>query len=98
MSNNLTVLVRYQTQPGKGEAALTALKELLKKVRQEPNYISIDVCISSTSSNEILLIEKWSDSEYYKGNHMQTEHLQQFIRSSREFLAGPPDISFWEEA
>ena len=47
-------------------------------------------------TSNILLYEEWSDEVYYKGDHMNTTHLQKFIGDSRNFLAGPPEISFWK--
>lgn len=97
MNSHLTVLVRYKTQSGKAEMALQAIRELIEKVKEEPFYQSITIYTNAPSGEEILLSEEWSDSHYYQGEHMLTEHLQQFIRSSREFLAGPPDITFWQK-
>jgi len=31
----------------------------------------------------------------FLGPHMQTEHIVAFIARVEEFLAGPPEISFW---
>jgi quinol monooxygenase YgiN len=91
----LTVLVRYKALPGGEETALRELKVLIAKVSGEPHYIDIALHVDPADRSNILLIERWSDAGYYTGAHMQTPHLQEFIKASRAFLAGPPDISFW---
>jgi quinol monooxygenase YgiN len=97
-NKNLFVLVKYKTQPGKASIALGELKSLVEKVKKEPHYVNITLLADATDKNNILLYEEWADEAYYKGAHMNTAHLQEFIAKSREFLAGPPDISFWKTA
>jgi quinol monooxygenase YgiN len=96
MGGTITVLVKYKTQPSKEDMALKALQELIAKVKKEPHYVSIVVHIDPNDKSNILLHEQWADEDYYKGAHMKTPHLLQFINDSRQFLAGPPDISFWK--
>ena len=93
--DNLIVLVKYKTQPAAETQALEALNNLIDQVKKEPNYVKIVMHVDPNDKTNILLYEEWSDEEYYKGDHMQTPHLQKFITNSRNFLAGPPDISFW---
>jgi len=92
----MTVLVKYKTQPTKEDMALKALQELIAKVKKEPHYLSIVLHVDPNDKSNILLYEQWADEDYYKGAHMKTAHLLQFINASRQFLAGPPDISFWK--
>ena len=94
-SNNLFVLVKYKTQPGKDSLALLRLKNLISNVKNEPNYVNIVIHIDPNDKTNILLYEEWKSEIYYKGEHMNTQHLRQFMIDSRSFLAGPPEISFW---
>ncbi len=94
--NNLYVMVKYKSQPEKQNEALSALSALILEVKKEPNFVNIKVLIDPEDKTNIMLFEEWSDEAYYKGEHMNTPHLQQFIGDSRNFLAGPPDISFWK--
>src|SRR5688572_20974150 len=91
-NNNVVVLVKYKTQPGKGDAATQALLKLLDKVRNEPNYVSIILHIDPADSSNILLYEEWAKEEYYRTEHMRTPHLVQFMNDAKTFLAGPPEI------
>ena len=95
-NSNITVLVKYKSQPDKYEEALSALNALILEVKKESNFVSIKILVDPADKTNILLYEEWSDEEYYKGDHMKTPHLQKFISDSRSFLAGPPEISFWK--
>ena len=97
-SKNVVVLVKYKAQPGKEALALTNLKKLVDHVKAEPNYVDIKVYVDPADKTNILLHEQWLNEDYYKGDHMNTSHLKQFISDSRSFLAGPPEITFWNMA
>jgi quinol monooxygenase YgiN len=94
--NNLYVMVKYKPKPEKQNEALSELNSLILEVKKEPNFVNIKVLVDPEDKTNILLFEEWSDEAYYKGEHMKTPHLQKFIGDSRNFLAGPPDISFWK--
>jgi len=94
--NNLYVMVKYKSQPEKQNEALSALSSLILEVKKEPNFVNIKVLVDPEDKTNIMLFEEWSDEAYYKGEHMKTPHLQKFISDSRNFLAGPSDISFWK--
>ena len=95
-NNNLTVLVNYKSQPEKQAEVLAALNALILEVKKEPHFVNIKMFVDPADKTNILLYEEWSDEVYYKGDHMNTTHLQKFIGDSRNFLAGPPEISFWK--
>lgn len=97
-NKNIIVLVKYKTQQGKDSVALSGLIHLVAKVKKEPHYVKIKIHIDPSDPSNILLYEEWSDEEYYKGAHLKTPHLQQFMMDSRSFLAGPPEITFWKIA
>lgn len=93
---NLVVLVKYKVQSTKENQAINALIELVEQVKNEPNYVKIKIHVDPVDRTNVLLYEEWSNEKYYKGDHMQTPHLQKFMIDSRDFLAGPPEISFWK--
>ena len=95
--DNFVVLVKYKSQSGKAGEARSALLRLLEKVKKEPNYVSIKLHIDPSDNTNILLYEEWTNEEYYKGEHMNTQHLLQFMNEARSFLAGPPEITFWKK-
>ncbi|MBK8700755.1 MAG: antibiotic biosynthesis monooxygenase [Saprospiraceae bacterium] len=95
-NESIIVLVKYIAQSGKEEMAINAINELLKKVSKEPYLKGIVLHRNPLDKSNILLYEKWSDGAYFKGAHMKSPHLFQFITDSSTFLAGPPEISFWK--
>lgn len=95
-NKNLIVLVKYKTQPGKDSLALSSLKSLVAKVKKEPNYVNIIIHVDPMDKSNILLYEQWANEDYYKGEHMKTPHLQQFMTDARLFLGGPPEITYWK--
>jgi quinol monooxygenase YgiN len=66
-------------------------------VAQESACLGIALCQDPADPTRFLLYERWADRAVYLGPHMQTPHLQQFIRRAQEFLVGPPEITFWHE-
>lgn len=94
--SNLFVLVKYKTQPGKHDEAISALNTLILEVKKEPSFVNIKMFVDPADPTNILLYEQWTDEAYYKGEHMNTPHLQKFMGDAREFLAEPPDISSWK--
>jgi quinol monooxygenase YgiN len=95
-NQNFIVLVKYKTQPSKSEQAITGLQKLISKVKNEPNFVKILMHLDPKDDTNILLYEEWTDEVYYNGDHMGTLHLQNFMKESRAFLAGPPEISQWK--
>lgn len=95
-NKNTIVLVKYKTQPHKAEETLEHLTALIKKVRQEPHFVDIKLHIDPIDSTNILLYEEWEDQDYYKDQHRKTPYQRDFMKISRNFLAAPPDISYWQ--
>jgi len=96
VTKNTIVLVKYKAQPDKSIEAVAELTKLIEKVRQEPHFVNIRLHIDPNEKSNILLYEEWDDLSYYNSEHMNTAHLQDFIEDSRNFLAGPPEISLWK--
>ncbi|WP_333659582.1 putative quinol monooxygenase [Flavobacterium sp.] len=95
-TKNIIVLVKYKTQPSKENETVLALTNLIESVKKEPHFVNIKLHIDPKDRTNILLYEEWDDELYYKSKHMQTNHLQKFIGDSKNFLAGPPEITFWK--
>lgn len=95
-SQNLIVLVKYNTQPSKSEDAVAGLSRLIEAVKEEPYFVNITLLLDPKDDSNILLYEEWSSEAYYNGDHMNTKHLQSFVVDSRAYLAGPPEISQWK--
>ena len=90
------VLLKFKAQPDKGDVAVAELNKLLENVKEEPNFVSIKLHVDPADNTNILLYEKWEDQSYYNNEHMNTPHIKEFMTNSRNFLTGPPEITFWK--
>lgn len=95
-NNNTIVLVKYKSQSSKENETVSALNELITHVQKEPHFVNIKLHVDPKDPSNILLYEEWNDESYFNTKHMATQHLQKFIEDSKNFLAGPPEISFWK--
>ena len=59
------MLVKYKSQPGKHNEAITALNSLILDVKNEPDFVNIKLFADPSDEINILLHEQWSDEEYY---------------------------------
>ena len=76
----VTVLIVYRAQPGKADASLRALADLVGTVvAEEPECLGITIHQDVSEPNRILLYEEWKDRASYVGPHMQTPHIRAFI-------------------
>ncbi|MGE5927702.1 MAG: putative quinol monooxygenase [Gemmatimonadota bacterium] len=95
-SGDVTVLIRYLAQAGKSAVAKRELDALVQVVlAQEPACKGIWIHENTAAPEQLLLVERWADEASYTGPHMQTPHIQAFMVRAREFIAGPPEITFW---
>ena len=94
----VTVVVRYQAQPGRQDLARQELSRLVSVVvTEESECLGITLCQDATDPTRFMLYERWADRAVYLGPHMQTPHLRAFIERAPAFLSGPPDITIWRE-
>lgn len=95
-SGDVTVLIRYLAQAGKSALAKRELDALVEVVlAEEPACKGIWIHESTSVPEQLLLVERWTDEASYTGPHMQTPHIQAFMARARDFIAGPPEITFW---
>ncbi len=94
-TKNTIVILKFKAQPDKGTEAVTDLIKLLENVKNEPHFVNIKLHIDPIDNTNIMLYEEWDDESYYNTEHMETDHIQEFMANSSKFLMGPPDISFW---
>lgn len=93
---NITVLVKYKTQPNKSVEAFENLKRLIEEVKKEDHFVMLKIMMDPNDNSNILLYEVWENEQYYRNEHMQTDHLQEFISQSQQFLAASPEISYYK--
>ena len=97
--SEITVVVSYQALPAYADAAKKAIDALVATVlSQEADCSGITVLQHANDPARFMLIEHWPSQEIFLGPHMQQPHIQSFIQEAGAFLAGPPDITFWNAA
>jgi quinol monooxygenase YgiN len=96
-NNPVVVVITYQAQSGKGDIALQALAALIAEVvEKEPACLGIRLHQQTDDDTRFLLYELWTDRAAYSGPHMQTLHIRTFIEKAGGFMAGAPEIVFWQ--
>lgn len=93
---NTIVVLKFKTQPEKGANTVSELTNLIDKVKLEPNFLEIKLHVDAKDNINILLYEEWEDENYYNTDHMETDHMKEFMANSINFLTGPPEITFWK--
>ena len=97
--NDTTVMVSYRLRPDQVQTALKAIASLVSTVlKSEPACKGIEILQEDSDQTRVTLLERWTSRDEFLGPHMQQPHIQAFIQKAGAFLAGPPDISFWQEA
>ena len=96
-ASNVFVIIHYRALPGCEQTALRELSDLVAVVRAaEAACTGITIVHSEGETGRIMLIETWASREAYLGPHLQTPHIQAFKKRAGEFMAGPPEITFWQ--
>lgn len=94
---SIIVVISYQAQPGKVDAAHQTLADLIATVvKLEPECLGIRMHRGTADPGRILLWEEWTTEEAFTGPHSDTPHLNAFKAKARELYVGPPEISFWQ--
>ncbi|MFO7608295.1 MAG: putative quinol monooxygenase [Candidatus Krumholzibacteriia bacterium] len=94
--DGVVVIISYMCLPSAAERAVAEIAELVATVlRVEPECGGIELLQQTDDPTRIMLVEQWPSREAYLGPHFQQPHIQAFIARAGEFLAGPPEITFW---
>lgn len=79
----------------------TAKRELDAVIKivmaEEPACRGIRVHEDPKNPQRLLIIENWESEEIFTGPHMQTPHMQSFLKKAEGFLDGVAEFSFWRE-
>jgi quinol monooxygenase YgiN len=97
-AKSVTVVITCPIQLGKIEMARREVGSIIKTVvADEPACHSIHVHDDPKNPRRLLLIEYWDSEEAFTGPHMQTPHMQAFLKRAEAFLDGSPEFGFWRE-
>ena len=74
---------------------IAILSKYVVLARMEPGCRNVDMVVSETRPNRILIIEKW-DSPDAQRAHFDSDSMVEMARSCKGVIAGPPDIDMWQ--
>jgi (4S)-4-hydroxy-5-phosphonooxypentane-2,3-dione isomerase len=77
----LTLIVHYQTQPGKGDVVAAALARHTLATRQEPGCLQFITYRSREDPDSFILYEQFVDEDSLEA-HRQTSHFQRHVQET----------------
>jgi quinol monooxygenase YgiN len=94
----VTVVITCAIRPDKLETARRELEAIIKTViANEPACHGIRVHEDPKNPQRLMIIENWDSEEIFTGPHMQTPHMQSFLKQAEVFLDGVAEFGFWRE-
>lgn len=94
----VVVTVAYRARADRVDVARAQIRALVDSVlAREPECAGIRMLQDADDATRFLLVEHWPGRDVFLGPHMQQPHIREFIAGAGEFLAGPPDIAFWDD-
>jgi quinol monooxygenase YgiN len=94
----VTVVITCAIKPEKLATARRELEAVIQIVMaNEPACHGIRVHEDPKNPQRLLIIENWESEEIFTGPHMQTPHMQVFLKKAEEFLDGVAEFGFWRE-
>jgi quinol monooxygenase YgiN len=94
----VTVVITCTLRLDQLETARRELEAVIRTVlANEPACHGIRVHEDPKKPERLLIVEHWDSEEVFTGPHMQTPHMQAFLKKAEGFLDGPADFSFWRE-
>ena len=97
-SSAVTVVITCLIKAEKLDEAKAELDAVGRRVMErEPGCHGIRVCDDPDNERRLLIIEEWESKEIFLGPHMQTPHMQDFLKTAESFLDGTAEFTFWHE-
>lgn len=94
----VTVVITCLIKAEKLDDAKAELEAVGRKVMErEPGCHGIRICDDPDDPRRLLIIEEWDSKEIFMGPHMQTPHMQDFMKTAESFLDGAAEFTFWRE-
>ena len=94
MSGNVTVIAHIRAKPGQEEQVKGALLALCAPTRVEKGCINYDLHQSQDDSALFAFHENWV-SKNDLDVHLQSSHVQAFLKRIDELLLERPKITLW---
>lgn len=90
-SNDIVVLARMQTQPGKEAAFVKAFLSTVPISRAEAGCLAYEVNTDLTDSTKFVIYERWADRDALRA-HIKSPHMQALLAEIPTLIAAdnPP--------
>ena len=76
-------------------ALVAVLSKYVVLTRMESGCRNVDMVISDTKPNRVLLIEKWESPDSQR-THFDGTTMVEMAKSCQGIIVGPPDIDMWQ--
>lgn len=83
-----TLIVRFQTRPGREQEIVQLFETFVPKVRNEPGNLDFHFHSVANSKNEFVLYERWKNQEALNA-HNKLESTKEIVRRLENVLDGP---------
>ncbi len=94
----VTVVITCTIRPDQLATAKRELAAIVETVMaNEPACHGIRVHEDPRNPHRLMIIENWDSEEIFTGPHMQTPHMQSFLKKAEGFLDGVAEFGFWRE-
>ena len=94
----VTVTIKCRIKLEALDAAWRELKAVTAVVMErEPACGGIRVHEDPKDPQRWLIIEQWESEEIFSGPHLQTPHMQSFLKKAESFLEDAAEFEFWRE-
>ncbi|MFT4666595.1 MAG: quinol monooxygenase YgiN [Polaribacter sp.] len=90
----LTVVAKVTAKSGKEAELKQALEALIPITLKEEGCINYDLHVSADNEGVFLFYENWTSHDLWQ-NHMNNEHLQDFVAKMPDIVEGEIDLSTW---
>jgi quinol monooxygenase YgiN len=92
----ISVIAKLPIKEGKGEEAITAIKELMVQVAREEGTLMYTLNRDQSNPNMLVIMERYKDKAAFDV-HSSTPHFKAFFAKSKTFIGGKPEITLMEE-
>ena len=85
MSDKLTIIAKIEAKPEKLDEVKKAVLKLIDPTREEQGCIQYDLHQENQQKEVFIFVENWENQALWEA-HMQSEHLQSFIKETEGLL------------
>ncbi len=101
MSSNdqpITVVITCTLKSDQIETAKHDLQAIIEVVmKNEPACHGIRVHDDPKDPRRLFIVEQWESEAIFTGPHMQTPHMQAFMKKAEAWVDGPTQFAFWRQ-